>query len=144
MEKITEFKSFDKTNSRDKNALRKVRKFNFYNDHTIISIYDDLGIDCFAAKATPVIANDEYYVFLRYLNKNNWQDTTALVGAYDVLTTDDNLSFTYRPDEKLTKIWRGVMLRIYGEDYKKMLIKVLKDRKNRIDVALDQELNSLQ
>ena len=144
MTKITEFKEFDKKDSRDKSALKKVRKFNFYDDHTIVSLYDDLGISCYSAKVTPVVSDNQFYVLLQFLNMKTLRKSSALVGAFDVLLTDDELGSTYRPEENLTKTWRRIMLRIYGDEYKKMLIRVLKDRKNNIDVALDYEINSLQ
>ncbi len=119
--------NFHPTTEQKRKASRKIAGFNFIKDKAANLIMDSSIIE-----KGIVVIHGEYpyespYLFLRFLDKNTLQDTRILVGAFDVLSIKD-FGWEYQVDEKLTKMWRGVMLE-YGPNYKKALIKTLEERK---------------
>ncbi len=103
----------------------------------------ELGIENPADNTIPVIANNNFYLFIRFADKRTWSDTAYLIGLFDILKRDD-IGFTYKIDEELSEMWRNALIYAYGEDYKKALIKLLNERKNAICNSYDNQINKLQ
>lgn len=115
--------NFHPTTEQKTKARRKISGFNFIKDKAANLIMDSSIIE----KGIVVIHNEYPYLFLHFLDKETLRDTRVLVGAFDVLSNED-FGWQYQVDEKLTKMWRGVMLE-YGPNYKKALVKTLEERR---------------
>ncbi len=115
--------NFNPTTEQKSKARRQIQGFNFIKDKAANLIMDSSIIE----KGIVVLHNGYPYLFLHFLNKETLRDIRILVGAFDVLTNED-FGWEYQMDEKLTNMWRSVMLK-YGTNYKKSLIKTLEERR---------------
>lgn len=112
--------------------------FNFIKDKTANLIIDSSIIE----KGTVVLHNGYPYLFLHFLDKETLRDTRILVGTFDVLT-NEGFGWEYQMDEKLTKMWRSIMLK-YGTIYKKALIEALEERRENSAKNYDKQIEEIE
>ena len=127
-----------KSSNDGKTALRKISKFNFIKDRAAVLLLDSSIFE----KAIFTIIDDNPYLFCRFMDKETWNDTRILVGAFDVLQIED-IGFTYTVNKEQTEIWRKIMLTQYGENYKKALIEILNKRKFEAYQHYQDQINEL-
>ena len=130
--------NFHPTTEQKRKAIKKILGFNFIKDKTANLIMDSSIIE----KGIVVIHNENPYLFLRFLDKQTLYDTRMLVGAFDVLSVED-IGWDYQLDERLTKMWRGVMLG-YGIKYKQALVKTLEKRRENSIKNYNQQIEEIE